>query len=195
MKLSLRAARKLETQIETYLNENSATPTTKVRLGGSPESAETALKNGRDEFTKKFEELNSLLEIRFKIRDLIAAENAAAGVNEKLSKKVLKEKQLSRVNQILKMETRLSPEEITDTLEVGKTKMKSGSSSHYDNSTSINTQLSVLTEEDVKNFKQKKTALKKEVDTLEDEIQKTNYTSEISLDEASVKVLKNNNLV
>lgn len=193
MELSLKAARKLEGKVNTLLNETPLKTTVKVRVTSSLEEAKSLLATEQKKFSEASNKRFGLMEVVSEIRTQIAKANQTSGVSDLLAEKVSFERQLSEVNELLSSEE--SPDEtiLKDTLDLAKSQMSSHNS--YRNSNPLFTEVSVLSKGELDFLKRRRQFLKEDIENIEDELQKLNYTVKIRLSEDSVNILKESDLV
>lgn len=193
MELSLKAARKLEGKVNTLLNETPLKTTVKVRVTSSLEEAKSLLATEQKKFSEASNKRLGLMEVVSEIRTQIAKANQTSGISDLLAEKVSFERQLSEVNELLSSEE--SPDEtiLKDTLDLAKSQMSSHN--NYRNSNPLFTEVSVLSKGELDFLKRRRQYLKEDIENIEDELQKLNYTVKIRLSEDSVNILKESDLV
>lgn len=195
MKLTLRAARKLETKITKAMEETPVSMAAKVRVSASATEVEQELDTAKSRVKAELEERLKLVEIKYTIRQKIAEANHSSGVNELVTKKVMAEQKVANIKAIIGTTPRMSKEELGDTLRLGQTKLAQGSTSRYGEDASVTTSLSIFTQSDLDSYKKEKVTLSKEIENIEDKLTELNASVKIEVDDESVKLLQKHNLV
>jgi hypothetical protein len=196
MKLSLRSARKLETNISKHLEENVFSTQAKVRVNTAKAELENTLSQARANVLESIADNLKLLDLKYTVRDLISAQNSAAGVDSLLTQKVAKEQKLSQLKSLVGAEPRLTSEELEDTLSLGKTRLSNPSTDVYGRSNDlVSVNLSVLSKEDVDGFKKQRATLVREVEKIEDKITELNHSVQIELSSDVVSLLQKHSLL
>jgi hypothetical protein len=195
MKLTLRAARKLETKITKHLEENPVSFSAKVRVSAEASEVEKTLDEAKVKVQNEISDRMKLLEIKYSIRQKIANANHQSGINDLMTKKVMAEQKVSHVKAILGTTPRMKKEEIQDTLKLGQTKLANGVTSRYGEDAAVSANLSIFKEEDMDSYKKEKVSLAKEIENIEDKLTELNFTTKIEVEEDGVKLLQKHNLV
>lgn len=193
MKLSLRAARKLETKIGTYVDENPLNLTTKVRVNTDLKVATASLDEARKEFIQNEEDMTKLLQVKYILRQKISDENAKSEIDSLITQKVSKEQQVSRIKKLINAPIREAEEAVSDMLTLGKTNFSKGEVRYGESS--VHTNLSFLIKEDVEKFKKQKNELSKEIEQIDEKVTELNHTQKVDLDDETVKLLQRHSLL
>jgi hypothetical protein len=198
MKLNLRAARKLETKIHLYLEENPVETQVKVRVNeGQTGEAIQERDSSRALVLAKIAEQKDLLTLKYEVRQKIAEQNSASGIDKLITQKVLNEQLVSQLKKVIASDVQLEAKMLGDTLSLAKKKLENPVADPYGNRDKdlVSTPLAVLTKEDVEAFKKSKTALSKAVEEIEDQIIGLNHTTKVELSDESVKLLQKHSLL
>lgn len=193
MKLSLRTARKLETKIGTYVDENPLNLMSKVRVNTDLKVATASLDEARKEFLQNEEDMTKLLQVKYILRQKIADENAKSEVDSLITQKVSKEQQVSRLKKLIIAPIRETEEAVSDMLTLGKTNFSKGEVRYGESS--VHTNLSFLTKEDLERFKKQKNDLSKEIEHIEEKVTELNHTQKVDLSEDHLKLLQKHSLL
>lgn len=197
MKLSLRAARKLESKISLHLEENPLQAQAKVRVSADVGSAEAEMDKARVAVLDLMKANEELLALRFHLRQLISDENAKSGIDSLMNQKVFKQQMVSQLKTITNSEARLSKEELQDTLSLGKAKLNNGGvqDRYGRESSGISVQVSVLTSEDIEGLKKRRVEITREIEQIEEKLTELNYSQKIEISKESEVLLQKNNLL
>jgi len=188
MELNLRKARKLESKLESFISQakHQFSTSKSVRVNADVQSEVLPeLVQARAEFFTAFDNLNSLIDARFKIRQQIAEKNNESGINKKILNKVILENKASFVNSFLKSFNSLDEKELEDESQRNKTFLANGdrfSRSSFD--------ANFLLSSDEENFKKQQVELSKKIEACEDDLLALNFNTKITLSKDTVTLLQ-----
>ena len=188
MKITLRKANALQNSINDALRHIDV----KVKVSLNEfQDAEGVIAVSAAEAKKNLDRKVGLTNALYSIRSAVGARNSSAGVDEKLTELARVEKQIQLYSAYLGSETREAPAVIAGKLKkLSETEAKSRV---YGYSDTVDT--SVFTAEDVAGFRTVVATLKKQKQTLQDEVLEANVRNEVVLNEATVKTLQAEGLV
>jgi len=190
MEMNLRKARKLESSIQNYLDENETIVTASIRSLGSLEDALSSMSSKKLETLKNLENRKKLLEVRYEIRRQIEKTNEDSSINNLINKKVLCEKLAKEFDSFQSFE-KPSELELQDQIIANKNALTSESGSRRSiGSIPTTFNVNIFSKEDLDSFKDQKISLKKELEDLEDSINQRNLSNKVVLSEDAVKLLK-----
>ncbi|MDD3412515.1 MAG: hypothetical protein PHY47_00780 [Lachnospiraceae bacterium] len=186
MELNLRKARKLEAKIQQHLDSTRVETNAIIRVLGTLEEAQAAVKKVREESLAKLPEREQLLRLRYQIRRDIEVQNEAIGINKLINEKVLLSA-LSRAEIV----THAGPEglEFEDQFNTQKMLYSSPVDS-YGRAKSTTYNSHVFTQEDVDAASAKKLEYKRQIEAIEDKLGELNIIGKVKLSDDSVKLLQ-----
>lgn len=196
MELNLRKARKLESKISKLIvNERtSLNPDKLVRINADVQTEVLPeLLQARSEFLNKVSNINSLIDARFLIRRLIGESNESSGINSKINNKVILEHKLSTLNTI-NLVNILDTKLLEDESSVLRTSLSNGNGNRFGR-IETNFSANFLSDKDSEAFKNNKSELVKNIESIEDDLLELNYSTKIKLDLNLVTLLQTNSLV
>lgn len=189
MKITLRKANALQNSINEALRHIDV----KVKVSLNEfQDAEGLIAVSAAEAKKNLDRKVSLTNALYSIRGAVGSRNSSAGVDEKLTEVARVEKQIQLYSAYLGSEVREAPAVIAGKLEKIRNS-KDERRSIYGYSDTVDT--SVFTAEDVAGFKSVVATLKKQKQTLQDEVLEANVRNEITLSDETVKTLVSEGLV
>lgn len=201
MKLNLRKARKLESQIQNYLDENTVEAKASIRTQGSEPTASQVVASARKETLTFLKERESLLEVRYGIRRSIEKQNEDCGINKLLNKKVFTEKLLTNLKDIDSTPA-FSKEELSDQIDAHMAILKKGDSTQEDlygrrKNTPPKTsfKVPVFSEKELEGFEENKIEHKRTLEDIDDKLSAKNITEIIVLSKDSKKLLESHRLL
>lgn len=196
MKLSLRAARKLETKIGKYLDEDTLKTSVKVRVNTTTDNLVSALNSAREKTKKDFEEKLGLSSVRYTVRNLISKANASTGINDLISQKVSEENTLKQLKAVLTSEPRLEADELGDTLKLGQKRFEQAAPDQYGSRDNpVVTSFSVLTSADLEEYKKRATKLQRSVESVDNSLDALNHSAQVELTSEAVVLLQKHQLL
>lgn len=195
MKLTLRAARKLETKITKHLEETPVNVGAKVRVNSSADEVVKTLDSAQAKAKEEIADRVKLVEVKYSIRQKIADANHSAGINALITEKVQCEQKVNQIKAIVGTPARLSKDEIADTLKLGQTKLANGSQGRYGEDASVSTTLSVFTQEELDAYKKDRVTSAKRIEAIEDQLTELNASTKVEVEDESVKLLQKYDLV
>ena len=101
MEISLKKARKIETAINTFVEENDFKLEATVRVLGTLDEAKEAVANTKSGIFSSLRLREELLKIRFDMRRQIEKSNEESGINALINKKVLNEKIILELDKLI----------------------------------------------------------------------------------------------
>jgi hypothetical protein len=191
VEISLKKARKIETTINTFLEENDFKLEATVRVLGTLDEAKDSVANTKSEIFSSLKLREELLKIRFDMRRQIEKSNEESGINALINKKVLNEKTILELDKLINHNKVFDEKELDDVL-------KSQSKIDYDKySFRVKTtfEFPVFQKEDLASFKDKKISIKKDIEKIEDELSFLNLNTKIILSEDVTKLLEFNKIL
>jgi hypothetical protein len=135
----------------------------------------------------------ALTDVLYKVRKAVSRANAAAGVNEKLADVAHLEKEIQFFSNLATREVRDELSVLEGKLNKIRNRKDESRSSLYGISDDVST--SILTQKTVSEFRSKVAEAKKAKQKLQDELLELNVRTTITLDSASVDVLRFEDLV
>lgn len=196
MELSLRAARKLETKIGTYLEENQVKTSVKVRVNTDPKKLETMLDDARKAVMTTFQEQAALCALRYSLRRLISAKNAVCGIDETITTKVHLENKIKQLKVMVSSDARLETEALADTLALGKKRLdQPGSDTYGHRDSPVVTAFAVLSQADLDSFKKEVSKLQREIEGLESRLDELNHSAKVELSVGAESLLRKHELL
>lgn len=193
MELNLRKARKLESKIDSLVKKlNNQVKTSKsVRVNADIQTEVLPeLVEARNEFSQNYENIISLVDAKYSIRQLIGDKNQESGINSKINEKVKLENRLSIINNVLNSFDYLDQRELEDDSARYKALLENGD--RFSRSTF---EANFLLQKDEDNYKNEKINLNKQVEKIEDELLDLNASTKIKLSKDLVSLLQLNNLL
>jgi hypothetical protein len=196
MKISLRTARKLETKIGKYLDENQVNTTVKVRVNTPADKLTSVLDTARQETRNSFADQMSLASARYDIRNSISKRNAASDIDNLISRKVSAENSIKQLKSILSAEARLDQDALGDTIKLGQKRFEQAAPDQYGSRDNpVVTSLSVLTQSDLDEYKSQVTKLQRSVEENENALDALNHTEQVELSPDAVNLLRKHQLL
>jgi len=101
VEISLKKARKIETAINTFVEENDFKLEATVRVLGTLDEAKEAVANTKSGIFSSLRLREELLKIRFDMRRQIEKSNEESGINALINKKVLNEKIILELDKLI----------------------------------------------------------------------------------------------
>lgn len=187
MKLSLKKARKLESQIKNYVDSMDLYPKVALRVKESRDESKKNITLGQKAFKRTLNDYRDLNSLRYAIRNTISKYNHTKEINSQLAEKVKLENELSLLKQILSYDELENEAIIEDKKEV-----LSESNSNY-RKTSF--EASVLSSELKKELAERVYQLKNLIDGLEDSLAQKNLSAKITLSEEHKNLLKSHRIL
>jgi hypothetical protein len=191
MEITLRKARKIETAINTFLDENTIVLETSIRVLGTFDEAKESLSVEKKELLNTLSLRQELLKIRYGLRRKIEVSNESSGINDLINKKVLNEKLISELDNFIQNNKQQSLIELQDTL-TAHSKLEPEKYSFKIKTTFY---FPILQNEDTIALKDKKISLKKDIEKIEDELSFLNLNTKIILEEDATKLLEFNKIL
>jgi hypothetical protein len=187
MEINLRKARKLESKINVQVESMELRTAIKVRAMATSEERSTALSMGRIRYLGDLGIQSALIKARFAIRQLISDANHHLGINSLINEREVLTALLAKNN--AGVDT-LDAAELEDLASSKKRSLESGESARAYGETSVTLTVPVSTEEDSKNFKQRASDLKKQLEDVEDKLSQKNLGGTVKLDSDTVSLLQ-----
>jgi len=191
MEITLRKARKIETAINTFLDETTIVLETSIRFLGTFDEAKDRLFSEKTELLNTLSLRQELLKIRYSLRRKIEVSNESSGINELINKKVLNEKLISELDNFIQNNKQQSLTELQDTL-TAHSKLEP---EKYSFKIKTTFDFPILQNEDTVALKDKKISLKKDIEKIEDELSFLNLNTKIILEEDTTKLLEFNKIL
>jgi len=192
MKLNLKKARKLETKILSAINERLSLSAT-VRVNADITDIEVKILNARKTAVDGIANKQALIDLRYKIRRLIAEANEQSGVSSLISDKVRLSAQKDLLNVYISEEVGLEKEELED--EINQKRKDLNKDGSFMRSKSALDSFDVLSKKDMDNFKNKRIDIIKEIEDIDDKLAELNYTTKITIDQSDIDLLTLNKLI
>jgi len=191
MEITLRKARKIETAINTFLEDDTVVLETSIRFLGTFDEAKESLLAEKVELLNTLNLRQELLKIRYDLRRKIEISNENSGINDLINKKVLNEKLISELDNFIKNNKNQSLTELQDTL-TAHSKLEP---EKYSFKIKTTFDFPTLQNEDIAPLKDKKMSLKKDIEKIEDELSFLNLNTKIILEEDVTKLLEFNKIL
>jgi len=193
MKINLKKARKLEAKIYATIQGEKIETEERVRINAAITDIELKLLSGKKRVLEEIKNKQSLIELRYKIRRLIAEANEQSGVSSLINDKVMLEQQKTLLNTYISDCVGYTSEELGDVIDQEVKEMnKEGS---FMRSKSALTNLAVLMEEDMEQFKDGRLAIIKKIEDIDDKLAELNYTTKIEIEKDDIDLLTLNKLI
>lgn len=193
MELNLRKARKLESKIDSLVKKlNNQVKTSKsVRVNADIQTEVLPeLVEARNQFSDSYNNIISLVDAKYSIRQLIGDKNQESGINSRINEKVKLENRLNIINNVLNSFDYLDQRELEDDSARYKALLENGD--RFSRSTF---EANFLLQKDEENYKEEKINLNKQVEKIEDELLDLNASTKIKLSKDLVSLLQLNNLL
>ena len=186
MELNLRKARKLEAQIQQYLDTTRVQDNATIRILGTIEDARAVVAAAREEALSKLPQREQFLRLRYAIRRDIEIQNEKLGINALINEKVLIGA-LSRSEFI----SHAGPEglEFDDQFQLHVNTFNAPTDT-YGRSKATSYLTRVFTQKDVEAAEAKKLVYKRQVAEIEDKLGELNIIGKVKLTDDSVKLLQ-----
>lgn len=195
MQLNLRKAHALQQSIADYLSESKVSPKVKLEEFQDPESHISIQDHKFNEFIKSF---NILTEIRYEIRKKISRMNVESGISDQLADLAFHEKNLELYENIISAGTGKPLTEIKGKLsklensEPAPEPMSSFGRRAEPSNTIVT---SVLSDNDISDFKNEAALTKNRIKEIKDDLLLKNINTNIELDADHEEMLKNHHLI
>ena len=194
MEVSLKKARKLENKIGSFISQaqDVLLTHTEIRINEDVTNIDTLVNEARKEFFGNFDNINNLVEARQQIRNLIAMANVNLGINDLIANKVLLESKLNKINNLLGFGI-YNKQNTEDELDIHRKSQESGGRGY--GRVRVTTGISFLTSIDEDKFKKDKQQLIKDIENCMDKLAELNYSSKVTINSNTVKLLQGNYLL
>lgn len=188
VKITLRKANALQNSINEALRHVDV----KIKVSLNEfQDAEAAIAVAATEAKKNLERKSELTNALYEIRNAVGTRNASAGIDAKLTELARIEKQIQLYSVFLGTEVREAAAVIAGKLD--KLRSAEAKSRMYGYGDTVDT--SVFTADDIAAFKARVASLKKQKQVLQDEVLEANVRNDVTLTEATVKILQSEGLV
>jgi hypothetical protein len=193
MELNLRKARKLENKIGLAIKtkKSELSSSFSLRVNEDESAIEGLAAAARANFFLELKEIENLIASKQEIRDQIAKANFAIGINDTIAQKVLIEEKISFLNEYAKIDV-FDLLSAKDAIELNKKQQQSERSSIYAR-TSVG--INILTKIDKDKINADRSKLQREIEALEDKLAELNYSTKITLNSLTFKLLQDNSLI
>lgn len=191
MELTLRAARKLEQQIQNYLDSSDVEVYKTVRVLDEIKKIKTSMTKAKKELQTKISERDNLLQLRFLIRSAISETNEKAGINSAMVTReylLKKMKVFQGLSQTVRTE---SWDVIQDEMTYAKNAMEKGTASRPQATMT----LAIFESEEKEVIEKTIKELQRNLANIDDNLVVLNTTNKITLTEDHVKLLKSFDLI
>ena len=193
MELNLRKARKLENKIGLAIKakKSELSSSFSLRVNEDESAIEGLVAAARTNFFLELKEIENLIASKQEIRDQIAKANFVIGINDTIAQKVLIEEKISFLNEYAKVSV-FDLLSTKDAIELNKKQQQSERSSIYAR-TSVG--INILTKIDKDKINADRSKLQREIEALEDKLAELNYSTKITLNSLTFKLLQDNSLI
>ena len=193
MELNLRKARKLENKIGLAIKtkKSELSSSFSLRVNEDESAIEGLIAAARAIFFLELKEIENLIASKQEIRDQIAKANFVIGINDTIAQKVLIEEKISFLNEYAKVSV-FDLLSTKDAIELNKKQQQSERSSIYAR-TSVG--INILTKIDKDKINADRSKLQREIEALEDKLAELNYSTKITLNSLTFKLLQDNSLI
>jgi hypothetical protein len=185
MKISLRKANALQHSINEVIRDLDFNAGVSIN---EFEDFRTQINTANEQYSTNFDRRESLLNVLFGIRKLVARANVEAGISDKLADVALLEKRIQNSNEVATKNARLS-----DAVIEGKVEKLKASEDRYSFREGVDT--TVFTDINISDARDRVRKFKRQKQRLQDELLELNVRTEIVLDDDSVKVLEGESLI
>lgn len=195
MRITLLKARKLEKQINTFI-ERTWLNEYRYSVFKDLDNIKNEFSKNRFNFTAKYVDYIELIELRYFIRNMISKNNDFCKIDELLCNRQKLKQIVTFITGIIESNLRLiedgicSPDVIK--MKAGKA-LESDSQPQYQETNSI--RYSVIDEADIDQYRMKIDNCNAEISNIDDDILALNSTKEIELSEKQVALLKKYNIL
>lgn len=184
MKVNLKKASQIS---KKALNEtkNTINPTALVTVFSDKPTE--IIEDKKKKYIENFSNMELLLQVGYEIRELISSKNNEVGISSLLTKKALVEEKISRYKNALSFQ-KDDMKSFLNKISVYREKPDG-----YYREEEFN--FCFLDDDMSENFTKVLAELKKQQDMLDDQIAELNYSTKIILNDNTVKILKDNNIL
>ncbi len=190
MNISLRKAKALNSSLEEQLKNISLSPTAVIDEFSNPDAV---IMSSRKNFFNNFSLRNKLVAVIYEIRAALGVANDECGISNLLTTKALFQRQTKEYLSVLSNpDIVLSLSKETIAAKQAKIQKMEGNSSYYNKDTFC---VGVLTQEDVDNLKIELSNLKKQSQSIDDQLLELNVKNSIVLSSDTESFLKENRLI
>lgn len=193
MQITLRAARKLEDKIKKFLKESSLEIKSKISITKNVQETLDVLDRCQEKLMVEVSNRLRLLELRFKIRDLISKANHDSGINSLVTRRSAIQEMIQEMTPLFGAGERASEKELGNMLSFGLTRMSKGET--YFGEDLFFLKLDILEIDNLSKIKNKKIELTNELENIENSLMELNFTTKIELDDSSASFMKQYNLL
>lgn len=183
MELNLRKARKLEAAVGAHVTKMEITAAVKVRVLATQSERTELVEAGNEDLFCQLDTRSGLIKARFQIRQLISDANQAVGVTALMNRKETLEALLAVSPTGLDT---VNFDEMQDNATAQKSRLERGTETY---GTSVTMAVPVAYPEDLELFKEHAKALKKELESVEDQLAQKNLGAKVTLNEDLVGLL------
>jgi hypothetical protein len=187
MELKLRKARRLEGKIQTHLSTQPLDGTAAIRVLGTLEEAKTSSSGARERYLAEYARREALIRLRYRIRRAIEACNEQSGINLLINEKVALQQLLNETT----VPSTAVPFSETDLSDLWRTHQKDspdGLGFHVRDNYKFT--VSLIDQRTREQFLERRAALKRQIEKLEDELGHLNASKSITLSESDEKLLE-----
>lgn len=186
MELTLKAAHKLETKIQRYISEEKPETFEKIRASMPKEDAYSILTIKQEEFGERFTQLLKLHKVVSVLRDSIGQRNQECGLNGILTKSNGMKRLLADIDEVLVCQKGPNQEELADLLDATRTM----TSDFLKASDRVYASISLVSQKFYDELKEKRKEIKNDIEKLEEEVQRLNFTNKIVLNAETIDFLR-----
>ncbi len=194
MDLNLRKARKLESKIGKYINDAELKTDVNLRAKSSILDATSKRQEGAVQLTKDLADLDALNNVRYSLRNQIAAANQGVGINALMTKREQLKSKAGILTKLASASKAVSTEELQDILETTAKSLEKGESRGYGR-TEVTVNTSVILETTREAINTEITSTVKALEDVEDELAQKNLGAKVTLSAQDVALLTAKNLI
>lgn len=197
MQLNLRKARKLEQKIQKHIDGQHFNTNAEVRVKGTVDQALSQIDVEKKVFLSDIQQINSLLDLRFAIRNRIGKANTDLGINDLMSsKELLEAKRKALVKATSGSPHRLGGGQISTTPDKESLddllKARAGILDRSTNDYGVSATLTIpiLSDTEVKTLEQQGQTILQQQEDIEDQLSQKNIGGTVTLTADEVTLLK-----
>lgn len=189
MEITLKNARKLDTDIDNYLILDKVGYRTKVRVNNDEDAIIDQIHDENETLKQYIVKRDDLLQLRFLIRRAIAETNEKSGINAALTTREYLKHAKSEISSTMNHVRDEDWPLIMDKINISRKALENPSSDKFSIPEPYIT-LNILDIEDLKTIKGKMKDINKQLTNIEDNIVVLNNTNKITLSEDHVSLLQ-----
>lgn len=195
MELTLRTARRLESNINMLLMSENTAFTFHVRLLEDTQVIKRQVSKERKVILAKIAVRDELLQLRFLIRTAIAETNVKSGLNQQITTRAYLKQKLEYFQAYSSKVILTDWATVEDEITIKKLRLESATGDLYGGVVRATTGVQPLIERDLKEFKKVIKEVTAQIQVIDDNLLILNSTNKITLTEEQVKLLTKVDLI